>query len=263
MDTLKNYRHITIISFILLFILSFFLFASIWNGILDAQEVKNKGIIIFLIILVMLIGIGALFLLYHLSDNKRFENSLKTLVDKERVKIISELQKTEDNSEEKAVEQINIEEWMEEVIPKIQTRTTIETFVKELLSNLSKKLELVEGLCYVRKGKTDNFEYIADYAFTGEEKPKGFKLGETLPGEVAKSKEIMNISDIPEEYFQAESGLGKSKPRYLLILPLVLKNKTIGIIEMAAFKKFDQQNVETFIELGTKVGEKLNKLVKF
>lgn len=262
MDTLKKYRHITIITIVLFLILSFLLFASIWNGILDAREVNNKGIIILLIVLILLMGIGALFLLYQLSDSKRFDDSVKELVDKERVKIMSELQKTEDAAEKKEAEQINMEEWLDEVVPRIQTRTNVNTFAKNLLSNLSKKVEIIEGLFYVRKDGTDNFESVADYAFTGEEQPRGFKLGETLPGEVAKSKEIMNISEIPEEYFLAESGLGKSKPRYLLIVPVLLKNKTIGIMELAAFKKFDQQNVNTFIELGNKVGEKLNKLVK-
>jgi transcriptional regulator with GAF, ATPase, and Fis domain len=262
MDTLKNYRHIAIITFIIFLILSFFLFASIWNGILDAQEVKNKGTIILLIVLILLMGIGSMLLLYHLSDSKRFNDSVNKLVEKERIKIMTELQKTEDNAEEKVAEQINIDEWMNEVVPKIQARTTVNIFAKNLLSNLSKKVEIIEGLCYIRKDGTDIFENVADYAFTGEEQPKGFKIGETLPGEVAKSKEIMNISDIPEDYFQAESGLGKSKPRYLLILPILFKNKTIGIIELAAFKKFNQQNVNTFSELGKKAGEKLNKLVK-
>ncbi len=262
MDTLKNYRHIAIITVIIFLILSFLLFASIWNGILDAPEVKNKGTIILLIVLILLMGIGSMLLLYNLSDSKRFNDSVNKLVDKERVKIMTELQKAEDNAEEKVAEQINLDEWMDEVMPKIQARTTVNIFAKNLLSNLSKKVEIIEGLCYIRQDGTDNFENVADYAFTGEEQPKGFKLGETLPGEVAKSKEIMNISEIPENYFQAESGLGKSKPKYLLIVPILFKNKSIGVVELATFKKFDQQIVNTFIELGNKVGEKINKLVK-
>ncbi len=262
MDTLKNYRHITTISFVLFLVFAFLLFASIWNGMLNVPEIQNKGIIIALIIMILLMGIGALSLLYHLSDSKRFQDSLKVMVDKERVKIMSELSKTEDISEEKSTEKIDADAWMNEVIPNIQTRTTLNSFTKKLLSNLSKKAEIVSGLCYIRKEGTNNFESIADYAYTSENLPVGFKLGETLPGEVAKSKETMNISDIPEDYFQAESGLGKSRPKHLLIVPIIFKNNTLGVIEMAAFKKFDQDNVNIIIELGKKVGEKINKLVK-
>jgi len=92
--------------------------------------------------------------------------------------------------------------------------------------------------------------------------PKKFKTGESLPGQVAKNKTILNISNIPENYINIFSGLGKSSPKYMLFIPILYNNKTIGVIELASFKSFNKNTEQIFTELSGIMGEKINMLLK-
>ena len=69
-----------------------------------------------------------------------------------------------------------------------------------------------------------------------------------MPGQVAKNKHAMNISDLPEGFIVA-SGLGQSSPLHLYFLPLINNDETIAVIELASFKEFDKETEKLF-ELG-------------
>ena len=95
---------------------------------------------------------------------------------------------------------------------------------------------------------TSEFHATSTYAWTSDKPPAPFLTGEGLPGQVAKNKTIMNIEHIPENYIIV-SGLGSGYPKNLLIVPLLLNKETIGVIELASFKKFDDQTEWTIKNL--------------
>jgi len=133
-------------------------------------------------------------------------------------------------------------------------------FAEETLSQISKFYPIVEALFYMREKGSEEFLPIGDYAYFSEKKPSGFKLGETLPGQVAKNMKPMSISDIPENYIIVTSGLGKAKPRHLYFLPLIVNEKTIAVIEMASFKEFDKESETLFEFVAIELSKALAKL---
>ena len=64
----------------------------------------------------------------------------------------------------------------------------------------------------------------------------------------------MVLHDIPEQYFTVESGLGSSKPRFLLITPLIFENECYGVIELSAFKKPDDLTDKIMQRLSAELG---------
>ena len=65
---------------------------------------------------------------------------------------------------------------------------------------------------------------------------------------------------MPENYLKIESGLGKSKPEALLIVPLSIDETVFGIIELASFKKFTKLE-STFIErIANNIASNLNNI---
>jgi len=52
--------------------------------------------------------------------------------------------------------------------------------------------------------------------------------------------------------------LGSSSPRHLLIIPVIVNNETIAIIELASFKEFKKSWVKLFEELAQKIGESIS-----
>lgn len=79
------------------------------------------------------------------------------------------------------------------------------------------------------------------------------KMGETLVGRSAYERTTLYITDVPDDYVNITSGLGKSNPRSLLITPLILNDEVMGILEIVSFKEMDKFQIE-FVE---KAGESI------
>lgn len=65
---------------------------------------------------------------------------------------------------------------------------------------------------------------------------KRVEPGEGLVGQCYLEGERVYLQEIPDEYIAITSGLGGSKPRSLLLVPMKLDNKNFGVIELATLK---------------------------
>ena len=74
-----------------------------------------------------------------------------------------------------------------------------------------------------------------------------FAMGEGLVGQAALEKQVIELSDIPDDYLEIESGLGKTKPAHIIIVPLVYEDELKGVIEFAYLHALDEQQ-RTFLE---------------
>jgi len=70
----------------------------------------------------------------------------------------------------------------------------------------------------------------------------------------------LNLKEIPEDYVTILSGLGSSSPNNLLLIPIILEDETVGVIELASFKKFGKVIIELFESISDKMGKKIIKL---
>ncbi len=138
--------------------------------------------------------------------------------------------------------------------------------VSDDLDELSKKViaKLVDytvaniGGIYIVNDENPNnliIELRAFYAFDRHKFLKReFKPGETLIGQCYLEGKTIYMNDIPKDYFiQILSGLGKDRPRSLLIVPLKVNEQILGIVELASFKEFEKYQIE-FVE---KIGESI------
>lgn len=121
-----------------------------------------------------------------------------------------------------------------------------ENIIQELVNYLNAS---AGGIFLVNsvKEKTE-LELIASFAFDRKKYLKKiFKVGEGLVGTCAIENEKIFLSEIPDEYINISSGLGESKPRCLLLVPLRLEKDTLGVIEIASLRVFEEYEVE-FVE---------------
>ena len=226
---------------------------SFWNPTRNKQIDLGGWPLVFLFL--NIITVSLFYLIYRKATNERItEQRILEKVAEERAKILGELNSKEDDITTN--ENVEIDELAGKIIPKGNIKTA-ESFGNKLLTNLASELQIVLGLIYSGKGKGNTFSYLAGYALPAEKKPADFKAGESLTGQVAENKELLVLRDLPEHYFNVESGLGKSKPRNLVITPIVNKNKTIAIIELATFINIDK-NTELLIQkVSSLVAEKM------
>ncbi len=251
----KQHKLVFQILFALTILFVLFLAFPFWNSC----STPKAWPIVFLVL--SLISLTGLFLLHKkASDTESIEDQVKQKVEKERIKILNELTKTkeevivEDDKEE-------INNLVGKIIPKGKFKD-LESFAKKLLSNLSNNLELAQGIFYVADAKKKSFHFIVGYALTSEDPIPDFILGENLNGQAAQTQEVMIIDEIPEEYFDIESGLGKSKPKSLLLIPIVDKKKTIGLLELAIFIKVEEKHINLMSAISKPIADKLIQIQK-
>ena len=74
---------------------------------------------------------------------------------------------------------------------------------------------------------------------------QAIRLDDGLVGQCARSREPVLLRDLPGDYLSIRSGLGQTTPRCLLLLPLVLQDQLVAVLEIAAFDDFsvDQRHL--------------------
>jgi hypothetical protein len=73
--------------------------------------------------------------------------------------------------------------------------------------------------------------------------PAQFAPGEGLCGQAALEGEPLIIDNVPEDYLDVASGLGKAKPSFLYFLPIMKDKNCVGLIELATFKKIELEKM--------------------
>ncbi len=76
---------------------------------------------------------------------------------------------------------------------------------------------------------------------------KRIEMGEGLVGRCLLEEATIYMTEIPDDYIEITSGLGKATPKSLLIVPLIVNNEKFGAIEIASFKEFEQHEID-FVE---------------
>lgn len=121
------------------------------------------------------------------------------------------------------------------------------------------------GLYIAREVENDLviLDMIACYAFNRKKyQTKQIKVypdyAETLLGQTYLEKERIYMTELPDDYIKITSGLGDAPPRNLLLIPIKGPDQVEGVLEVAAFSKFDNFQIE-FIE---KISESLAAAIR-
>jgi methyl-accepting chemotaxis protein len=154
------------------------------------------------------------------------------------------------------VEENNQRSWRNEglslITDIIRTKNeSLEQLCTTLLQQLIKYVDANQGCIFIEttdKNGTSVLEMKSCYAY-GRKKfiKKELLPGEGLAGQCYLEKETILLTDIPNDYISISSGLGGAKPGCVLIVPMLTNETVAGVIELASFKKFEQNQI-LFIE---------------
>lgn len=126
---------------------------------------------------------------------------------------------------------------------------------QEFFRIVAERWQLVQGLLFARQGD-DLYGVTHTYAYYAEDGgAKPFRNGETLTGQVVKERTPLYLSDLPKSYRLVASGLGRSAPKHLYIIPLVdTEGQATGAVELAFFCDLREVDQRLIANLAAELG---------
>ncbi len=121
------------------------------------------------------------------------------------------------------------------------------------------------GAFYIKSGNnnisldsgTMNLEASYAYDFRNQNN-NTIKLGEGLIGQAVKEKKSIIIQDIPKDYFNISSGIGKIIPNNVIVIPILFEGTVNGVIEIGTVHELTDLHIEFTKNISETIGIAIN-----
>ncbi|MGI8335923.1 HAMP domain-containing protein [Actinomadura scrupuli] len=91
-------------------------------------------------------------------------------------------------------------------------------------------------------------------------RPRRFRLGQSLVGQAARSRRTIAVDEVPADYV-ISSGLGSTTAGSLVVLPIVVEDQVLGVIELASVRPFTAVQRAFLEQLMETIGVNVNTIV--
>ena len=146
-----------------------------------------------------------------------------------------------------------------------ESEDDLDSLSAELIKELVAYTDGDVGALFIAREAEDGkmlLELKGSYAFDRQKYGHAsFEFGEGLVGRAALERDIIYLTDLPPETIKIRSGLGEDRPSSLLLVPLVMDNSVLGVIELASLGHFPAYQIEFIRQLGEALATTLAKVM--
>ncbi len=155
--------------------------------------------------------------------------------------------------EKKRKEKDEKQNWMTQGLARMgeilrQDNDNIETLSFNVISYLVSFLNANQGGFFVINDDNEKDKFIQQVAGIAYNRRKYTKkrleFGEGIIGRCILEEKTIYMTELPNDYIEVTSGLGKANPNCLLVVPLQFNKITYGVIEIASFHVFEPYKIE-------------------
>jgi HAMP domain-containing protein/CheY-like chemotaxis protein/signal transduction histidine kinase len=139
----------------------------------------------------------------------------------------------------------------------LQGQRDLITVANQVLSELAPVVDAQHGGFYMAEREEGEtlLRLFASYAFTRRKAVSNeFKLGESLVGQCALEKKRILLTDVPGDYVEIGSALGKGVPANIVVVPITFEGEVKGVIELASFHPFTEIQLDFLEQLLESLG---------
>ncbi len=192
------------------------------------------------------------------------KTSDKDLLTEALNKLAQHLRQTQ-QEQERLRRQQQIETWKSLGLAKIneilrQYINDLENLAYETIKELTDYLDAQVGAFFYYVQNPDGEDYLELIGYYGYNRKiyekKKLPLGDGLSGSVALEKKPI-ITKVPDDYVELATGLGKAKPNFIAVYPLIANDIIYGTIEIAKIDPFEQQHIEFLNDISVVIASSL------
>ena len=130
----------------------------------------------------------------------------------------------------------------------LQRARELPALTQALFTEIGRVLPVHQGSLYCIEPGPDGLpELHLAGSFATAAAPERVAIGDGLLGQCARERRSLVFTDVPEGFWQLESGLGQALPRALLLLPIMRNELLIGVLELASVEP-DSGQIATLLE---------------
>jgi signal transduction histidine kinase/CheY-like chemotaxis protein/HAMP domain-containing protein len=146
----------------------------------------------------------------------------------------------------------------------MQGHRDLEIVAELIMDELAPLLGAQHGTFFLAEesGGETRLRLIAGYGLRADkDAPIQYRIGQSLIGQVAKSKRPIVVDEIPQGYIKISSGLGEAAPANLAVIPIVFEDHVMGVVELASFTKFRRIHIDFLEQFSESLGVSVNAII--
>lgn len=141
--------------------------------------------------------------------------------------------------------QLSIREAENDLFDKTRFANNIKDFSLQALNSVSAFLHAPIGAFYTYDSFSNTLKPQSSIGIEESVSMNTVKLGSGIVGQSAeKFNKIQMVNNIPTDFYQMKTSIGQAKPIQIVLIPLQMNDQLIGIVELASFEKFNQNELE-------------------
>jgi transcriptional regulator with GAF, ATPase, and Fis domain len=121
------------------------------------------------------------------------------------------------------------------------------TLAQNIIRGLCEYLEVPVGALFILENNILSLAGGYAYPLDDADTPNSFADDEGIVGQAVQERRTIKLSDVPADYIDITSGLGKASARNILVVPFIEENRVVGVIEIGSFTELYPHQTQ-FIE---------------
>ena len=130
---------------------------------------------------------------------------------------------------------------------RLQSAEDFSSFASNLLSSISECINLLYGAFYLADDTRTCLTRVGTFAIEGRPESTSCRLGESMVGQAALEKRMLEVVPAAGQDFGVSTGIGIVSPARLLFVPVVNQEILIGVLELATISALSERQ-QTFLE---------------
>ncbi|WP_106399038.1 HAMP domain-containing protein [Actinocorallia populi] len=159
------------------------------------------------------------------------------------------------------------QDWLKSSLASItdlmQGRRDLSAVADLIMDELVPLVSAQYGAFYLAEESEDGpgLRLIASYGLPGDHgAPERVGLGQSLVGQAARSRRTIAVDDVPAGYL-VSSAAGGAVPASLIVLPILVEDQVLGVIEVAALHRFTDVQRAFLDQLMGTIGVNVNSIL--
>ncbi|GGF78227.1 hypothetical protein GCM10007301_42770 [Azorhizobium oxalatiphilum] len=145
----------------------------------------------------------------------------------------------------------------------LQRAEDFRSFAASLLADLAPRLNAGVGVFYAFDEEKQELGLLGSYGYKERRHVStSYRLGEGLVGQCGMERKPILLTPVPEDYVRIHSGTGEASPRTVFVLPIIAKDRLLGVLEMASFEAFSGRRQHLLEEAADIIALSLDNLAR-